>query len=79
MGHAATDVEQHFEQVDYREKFERLCGLLEEVSEQGEPLKTIVFANTKGNVDEIASDLRSKGIKAAPMHGGRPDIQALLL
>ncbi|CAK8995576.1 unnamed protein product [Durusdinium trenchii] len=70
VGHAATDVDQHFEKVNWSEKFDRLCEVLDEVSENGSPKKTIVFANTKNVVDDIASQLRERGISAAPMHGG---------
>ncbi|CAK9083680.1 Bifunctional arginine demethylase and lysyl-hydroxylase JMJD6 (Histone arginine demethylase JMJD6) (JmjC domain-containing protein 6) (Jumonji domain-containing protein 6) (Lysyl-hydroxylase JMJD6) (Peptide-lysine 5-dioxygenase JMJD6) (Phosphatidylserine receptor) (Protein PTDSR), partial [Durusdinium trenchii] len=50
VGHAATDVDQHFEKVNWSEKFDRLCEVLDEVSENGSPKKTIVFANTKDAV-----------------------------
>lgn len=71
VGHAATDVEQYFEQVDWSSKFDRLCDLLNEVSEDnGAPKKTIVFANTKNMVDDITQQLRDRGIRSASMHGG---------
>ena len=36
----------------------------------GHPYLTIVFANTKQNVDEIADYLKNQGLKVAKIHGG---------
>ncbi|CAE7802995.1 ded1 [Symbiodinium microadriaticum] len=71
VGHAATDVEQCFEQVNFREKNDRLLDLIAEASsENGEQGKTLVFANTKNTVDDIVWVLNDSGIKAEPIHGG---------
>ncbi|CAE7725666.1 ded1 [Symbiodinium sp. CCMP2456] len=71
VGHAATDVEQCFEQVNFREKNDRLLDLMTQASsENGELGKTLVFANTKNTVDDIVWILNDRGIKAEPIHGG---------
>lgn len=76
VGHAATDVEQFFEQVSWSAKFEKLCDVLNEVCEDdGSPKKTIVFANTKNMVDDITQQLQSRGIRSASMHGGTVQTQ----
>ncbi|CAE7659081.1 DED1 [Symbiodinium sp. CCMP2592] len=71
VGHAATDVEQCFEQVNFREKNDRLLDLLNQAkNENGELGKTLVFANTKNTCDDIAWILNDGGVKAEPLHGG---------
>eukprot|EP00438_Fugacium_kawagutii_P012964 Skav229734 [mRNA] locus=scaffold1287:104610:109895:+ [translate_table: standard] len=63
VGHAATDVEQFFEQVTWDAKLDRLCELLEEVTdENGDPRKTIVFANTKDGATAEATDVAARGL-----------------
>eukprot|EP00439_Symbiodinium_sp_Y106_P075307 s1225_g14.t2 len=71
VGHAATDVEQCFEKVNFREKNDRLLDLLTQAkSEKGELGKTLVFANTKNTCDDIVWILNDGGVKAQPLHGG---------
>lgn len=38
----------------------------------GQPYLAIVFANTKAKVEEIAKDLKSRGLKVATIHGDIP-------
>lgn len=38
----------------------------------GQPYLALVFANTKEHVDEIALELKKKGLKVATVHGGIP-------
>ncbi|CAE7473686.1 ded1 [Symbiodinium natans] len=76
VGHAATDVEQFFEQVNPREKSDRLLDVLQQTKNaDGDVGRTIVFANTKGTVDDIAWQLQQEGIEAQPLHGGLTQAQ----
>mmetsp|Transcript_50800 Transcript_50800/g.114040 ORF Transcript_50800/g.114040 Transcript_50800/m.114040 type:complete len:379 (+) Transcript_50800:3-1139(+) len=72
VGHAATDVEQFFEQVSGPDKNDRLVDVLKQVPPEdgGEVARSIVFTNTKGSADDIAWHLNQSGISAEPMHGG---------
>mmetsp|Transcript_94122 Transcript_94122/g.304523 ORF Transcript_94122/g.304523 Transcript_94122/m.304523 type:complete len:629 (-) Transcript_94122:175-2061(-) len=74
VGASTSMVEQRFEDVsrtDSNGKFQLLVNKLREVTnEDGEVAKTIIFANTKGACDDIASRLRGHKIRAKPIHGG---------
>mmetsp|Transcript_144819 Transcript_144819/g.361149 ORF Transcript_144819/g.361149 Transcript_144819/m.361149 type:complete len:747 (+) Transcript_144819:78-2318(+) len=74
VGSTASNVEQRFADVStYTEsqKFDALLDKLEEIrNPEGGPAKTIIFANQKSVVDDIAWRLSDSRIRATPIHGG---------
>ncbi|CAE8636181.1 unnamed protein product, partial [Polarella glacialis] len=71
VGATTSNVEQRFENVGYGDKFAKLQDVLKNVTnEKGETARTIVFANQKAVVDDIAYRLSSSRIRAVCMHGG---------
>ncbi|CAE8650730.1 unnamed protein product [Polarella glacialis] len=71
VGATTSNVEQRFENVGYGDKFAKLQDVLKNVTnEKGETARTIVFANQKAVVDDIAYRLGSSRIRAVCMHGG---------
>merc|ERR1719401_3166566 len=67
-------VEQRFSDVsaaDDQGKFETLLEAVDEVkASDGKTAKTLVFANAKATVDEVAWRLSDNRIRAAQIHGG---------
>jgi len=74
VGCTNSNVEQRFVDVgDARdsEKFDTLIESLKGVKNpEGGPAKTIVFANMKSTVDDVAWRLSDARIRASPIHGG---------
>jgi len=70
----SNNVEQRFvdsTNIQENEKFDALLDSLESVkSEDGGPAKTIIFANQKATVEDIAWRLSDQRIRAAQIHGG---------
>lgn len=58
-------VEQTFIEVKPWTKLEVLCRLIETYN----PTSSLVFCNTKRRVDQIVTDLKSKGYRADSLHG----------
>ncbi len=58
-------LEQRFFEVDLRAKPDALCRLLLHHA----PASTVVFCNTRRDVDELAARLQSSGFSALPLHG----------
>eukprot|EP00401_Gymnodinium_catenatum_P074865 CAMPEP_0117576296 /NCGR_PEP_ID=MMETSP0784-20121206/62716_1 /TAXON_ID=39447 /ORGANISM="" /LENGTH=577 /DNA_ID=CAMNT_0005375527 /DNA_START=63 /DNA_END=1796 /DNA_ORIENTATION=+ len=76
VGCTVSDVDQRFEDVGYSDKFDMLLSSMEGVkSKDGGTAKTIIFANQKSTVDNIAWRLRDSRISAAPIHGGLSQMQ----
>jgi ATP-dependent RNA helicase DeaD len=57
--------EQRYVAVDYRQKTDILCRLLDIHAVK----RGLVFCNTKRMVDELAAQLKTRGYKAEPLHG----------
>ncbi|CAE7546420.1 DED1, partial [Symbiodinium pilosum] len=71
VGATASNVEQRFENIGWGDKFEKLMETLDEVkAKDGGPGKTIVFANSKREVDDICYRLQDMRIRCTSMHGG---------
>mmetsp|Transcript_116793 Transcript_116793/g.365102 ORF Transcript_116793/g.365102 Transcript_116793/m.365102 type:complete len:359 (+) Transcript_116793:3-1079(+) len=74
VGAAASSVEQRFEDCSHStpdEKFEVLINSLKRVTNKdGGPAKTIVFANQKAIVSDVAWRLSDMRIRAREIHGG---------
>jgi len=74
VGSTASSVEQRFEDVStvgHDEKFQVFLDSLEKVkNSDGGPAKTIVFANQKDVVSDIAWRLSEARIKSREIHGG---------
>jgi len=76
VGATTSNVDQRFENMGWGDKFAKLVDTLGEVkNSEGGAAKTIVFANQKAVVDEIAWKLSDKRIKAVAMHGGITQMQ----
>jgi len=58
-------VEQHYIELQDREKFDGLCRLLDIQS----PESAIIFGRTKRRVDELAEGLKKRGYSAEGIHG----------
>ncbi|MDD4600108.1 DEAD-box ATP-dependent RNA helicase CshA [bioreactor metagenome] len=58
-------VEQHYLEVQDRQKFDILCRLLDIQS----PDLSIIFARTKRRVDEVSEGLKKRGYSAEGIHG----------
>jgi len=72
VGAAHADVEQRFEDVGWGDKFDTLMTVLDSVSGEEGPAKTIIFANMKRTVDDICYRIsREKGQRALAMHGDK--------
>lgn len=54
------------------EKFDKLYKLLQEVQASNKENKTIIFAETKRKVDELAIQIRHAGWHAGAIHGDKP-------
>ncbi|WP_317978342.1 DEAD/DEAH box helicase [Niallia endozanthoxylica] len=63
-----TNIEQHFIEVQEKQKFDVLCGLLDIQS----PDLAIVFGRTKKRVDEVVEGLIKRGYSAEGIHGDIP-------
>jgi len=71
IGSTSSNVEQRFVDVSGTDRFDTLVQSVKKVTdENGEVAKTIIFANQKGTVDDIAWRLSDKQIRAMPIHGG---------
>jgi len=71
VGEMVSTVTQRFEDLGFGDKFETLIKVLQsEKSNDGGMPKTIVFANMKRTVDDVARHLQNTGIRAQPIHGG---------
>lgn len=74
VGCTNSNVDQRFvdvTRVGDADKFDTLVDNLTEVKNpEGGPAKTIVFANQKATVDDIAWRLSDARIRASPIHGG---------
>merc|ERR1712008_235938 len=71
VGEMVSTVTQRFEDLGFGDKFETLIKVLQsEKSSDGGMPKTIVFANMKRTVDDVARHLQNTGIRAQPIHGG---------
>ncbi|CAJ1427256.1 unnamed protein product, partial [Effrenium voratum] len=82
VGATTSSIEQRFENMAYGDKMEQLLESLRKVQGQdGEPAKTIVFANSKSmngqpsqlrcaEVDYIYESLREARVRCTSMHGG---------
>lgn len=58
-------IKQAYYRVARRDKFEALCRLMDYY----QPVKSLVFCNTKRMVDEITGMLKSRGYEAEGLHG----------
>ncbi|WP_394231661.1 DEAD/DEAH box helicase [Niallia oryzisoli] len=63
-----TNIEQHYIEVQEKQKFDVLCGLLDIQS----PDLAIVFGRTKKRVDEVVEGLIKRGYSAEGIHGDIP-------
>ncbi|QJX62624.1 DEAD/DEAH box helicase [Niallia circulans] len=63
-----TNIEQHYIEVQERQKFDVLCSLLDIQS----PELAIVFGRTKRRVDEVVEGLIKRGYSAEGIHGDIP-------
>ncbi|MEK5381016.1 DEAD/DEAH box helicase [Niallia sp. FSL W8-0635] len=63
-----TNIEQHYMEVQERQKFDVLCSLLDIQS----PELAIVFGRTKRRVDEVVEGLIKRGYSAEGIHGDIP-------
>ncbi|CAL1160678.1 unnamed protein product, partial [Cladocopium goreaui] len=70
VGSTTSSVEQRFEDLSYGDKFDQLLQTLKQVKGQNGPAKTIVFANSKGMVDDVTYQLQNSRIRCTSMHGG---------
>lgn len=73
VGATTSNVEQRFEDVTGRfvDKFSVLLDALENFEKpEGGRAKTIVFANQKNTVDDIAAQLSNNRIRCTQIHGG---------
>jgi len=70
VGSTTSSVEQRFEDMSYGDKFDQLLQTLKQVKGQNGPAKTIVFANSKGMVDDVTYQLQNNRIRCTSMHGG---------
>jgi ATP-dependent RNA helicase DeaD len=59
-------LKQHYCDVDRRRKFSLLVHLIKEEN----PRLSIIFCNTRKEVDEISKNLQHNGINATALHGG---------
>lgn len=79
VGVTTSDVDQRFEDcigVDDEDKFDKLVESIKAVKNpEGGDAKTIVFANQKGVVDDLAWRLADVRIRAAQIHGGLTQAQ----
>jgi len=62
---------QHYFEVNFKNKFETLCRILDVES----PKCCIMFCKTKAGVDELVEQLMSKGFGAEGMHGDMKQAQ----
>ena len=60
-----AEIEQSYYEIPRSKKQEALCRLLDAHA----PYPCIIFCNTKKMVDELASELKSKGYRAEGLHG----------
>ncbi|CAH0770739.1 unnamed protein product [Bemisia tabaci] len=67
---ANHNIKQIVEVCDDHEKEDKLMDLLKEISQERER-KTIVFAETKRRVDEIARTIKFNGFKVSGIHGDK--------
>ncbi|MCL1789792.1 MAG: DEAD/DEAH box helicase [Peptococcaceae bacterium] len=58
-------IEQFYYEVPFGGKFDAMCRLLESYS----PKRSIVFCNTKRQVDELVSELQARGYMVSGLHG----------
>ncbi|MFB6466180.1 DEAD/DEAH box helicase [Cytobacillus sp. Hz8] len=63
-----TNIEQYYFEVQEKQKFDVLCGLLDIES----PELAIVFGRTKKRVDEVVEGLIKRGYSAEGIHGDIP-------
>jgi len=71
VGTVNSNVDQHFVDATQEDKFDALVGALRGAkAEDGGIVKSLVFANTKADVDDVTRRLSDAGIRAAPIHGG---------
>jgi ATP-dependent RNA helicase DeaD len=66
-----TKTSQHYFEVNFKNKFETLCRILDIES----PKCCIMFCKTKAGVDELVEQLMSKGFIAEGMHGDMKQAQ----
>jgi len=73
VGGAASDISQSFLKVPQYEKREKLMDIVRDSSQEnnGQPMKTLVFVETKKNADFIASYLCQSDFAATSIHGDR--------
>jgi len=67
---ANHNITQHIDVCEEDEKEEKLMHLLEDIGNQDEN-KTIIFAETKRRVDELARKIRSVGVPVVGIHGDK--------
>ncbi|KNC46904.1 ATP-dependent RNA helicase dbp2 [Thecamonas trahens ATCC 50062] len=65
---ANTDITQIVEMVSRYDKKSRVFQLLNSIDPTA---KVLIFANTKRMVDDLTRDMRSSGIRALGLHGGK--------
>ncbi|XP_039284730.1 ATP-dependent RNA helicase dbp2 [Nilaparvata lugens] len=67
---ANHNIKQVVEMCEDQEKLEKLCDLLQKISQEEEK-KTIIFVETKRGVDEISRTITRYGWPAASIHGDK--------
>lgn len=74
--HAVAELEPDLSQLDHRfiqvPKSDRIWLTADLVTDMG---STIVFVRTRHGADRVARQLKTNGVKAAPIHGGRSQSQ----
>jgi ATP-dependent RNA helicase DeaD len=63
---ALTQIRQHYMMVNPRDKFENLCGILDD----NHVKRAIVFCRTRRGTDKLADRLTARRYDAKPLHGG---------
>ena len=69
---ANKNIKQFVEVCDEFEKRQKLFDLLAKVRADSRENKTIIFAETKRKVNELANELRANGWPSACIHGDKP-------
>jgi len=67
VGGACSDVEQHFQKHDKREKLEELLNEPDRDPKE----RTLIFVQTKKNTDFLATHLSQEGLPTTSIHGDR--------
>ena len=63
---ALTQIRQHFMVVNQRDKFENLCGILDD----NHIKRAIIFCRTRRGTEKLADQLKGRRYDAKPLHGG---------